>query len=420
MNYLFALLSRRFIFKSSKDGGKLRFTPMVILSTLGIALGMSIILLSAFIVRGFKQEMRDKLNGTTGNLQLLSALNSYSQFSYPFTVSDSSFVNISNLSKELGGFTTGFSTETGVIKADSSFVGIVFQGVDENFQASSFYNYDNPQSLVESFSSDEYPILSLSTNNIQKLNKSVGDTVQAFFYTTNGFKIRKFKLEDTFDTGFLDFDNNVGLTQINVVRGIQGWNNNQYGGIKIIAPKINDNNWLEDQFYPIVLDEIVAKGERISMLKAENINPVMFGWISLLDTNIAVIFGLLIFVAAMTMIAGLIVTILDKTQAISTLKAIGMPNKEIKKVFHRMGVRIILKGMFVGNILAIIISLLQAQFKIFKLDPSQYYMKYIPIDITLWNLIIPNLLAFILLSIIIYLPTTIISNISPAKGIRFE
>lgn len=416
MSYLTSLFSARFIRKTDGRG----ISSIAVLSAMGIALGLGVILLSGFIISGFKHELESKLTGVTGSVQILSSQNAYSQNTIPFQASPVALSSLSVKASELDGYATGFCTHTGIIKTDSSYVGIAFTGVDSLFVAESFYRYAHPKEVETALRSGGYPTLSLSSKTLAQLNKQPGDTVRAFFHTDMGFKVRPFRLLESFDTGLPDFDNSFGLTQIDVIRGILEWDRYSYGGLKIVASSAYTGTDVEAHVYNTVLEQIAQKGELISLLRAEDLNPVMFGWLQILDTNILIIFSLLIFVAATTMVSGIIVLILDKVQAISTLKAIGMRNRTLRKIFHTVGLRIILLGVLAGNIFALLLAFLQLRFSILKLDSTQYYMSYVPVEINWYNLILPNIISLLVLYLIVYLPTTIIINIKPSKGIRFD
>ncbi|MDO4790646.1 MAG: FtsX-like permease family protein [Porphyromonas sp.] len=416
MSYLTSLFSARFIQKADRRG----LSSIALLSAIGIALGLGVILLSGFIISGFKRELKSKLIGVTGSVQLLSAQNAYSQNTVPFKVPQDVFSMLSTKAADLDGYATGFCTHTGIIKTDSSYVGVAFMGVDRFFVSEPFYRYSRPRDVEKELRESEYPVLSLSSRTLAKLNKQEGDTIRAFFHTDMGFKVRPFRLLEGFDTGLPDFDGSFGLTQIDVIRGVLAWKQDSYGGIKIVASSAYNGSDVEAHVYDTALAQIAQKGESISLLRAEDLNPVMFGWLQILDTNILIIFSLLIFVAGTTMVSGIIVLILDKVQAISTLKAIGMKNRTLQKIFHTVGLRIILLGLLCGNIFALLLAFIQNRYTILTLDSTQYYMSYVPVEISWYNLILPNVISFVVLYLVVYLPTTIIINIKPSKGIRFD
>lgn len=422
---LIHLLASRFV-KKQNDQKQLfcSLSPIALLSSVGIALGLSLILLTGFVISGFKSEIKSKLLGLTGAAQIVSCNNAYGQTSDPIVMDSLTISQIQKaFNKYDGAYVSGSANVMGIVKTDDSFSGIIFQGVDSSFRAESFFQFYSPKDLQDSLTKSKVPYLVLSDKNLKKLKVKPNDRLEAFFYTPLGFKVRKFVILQSFNTGMPKIDDNVAFTQISTVRSILAWDDDHYGNIKILMhPDLLSEERLISTTQDLLLQTQAGNSsdQALCLMTARQMNPMMFGWMSLLDMNTFIIYALLIFVAAMTMISGIIVLILDKVQHISLLKALGMTNLSVRKVFNQIGLNIILLGIMVSNIIAISIALIQKSFHVIKLDPTQYYMNYVPIRITFANVIVPNLLSFVVLGIMIYIPTIISTRIAPAKGLRFE
>lgn len=391
------------------------------ISSIGIALGVVLILLSVFIVQGFKIEIREKINGFVGNLKIFHPDNAHNQYTTPLETPQDLLDDIKARLTSLDpkGIVYTFADQMGVIKTDSTYNGVVIHGVDSLYDMNFFEKY-LVRGECPSFKTDEESRILISSYLANYLGIDVGSTALTYFFDGERLRVRKFEVSGIYETGFRDYDEHIAIGNIRDIRSVLDWDDGTSGGIEI---KLSDDT-LTDRVYDMMYDtllERVNKGdERYTILTAREMNPAMYGWVDLLDTNVRLILILMISVAGMTMITGVIVIILERVRAISTLKALGQRNSSLRKVFHHVAVRILLKGLLWGNAVALLIAMGQSFFKIIKLDSSQYYIDYVPIHISAWAILLTNIITIIALYLVIFIPTMIISNIRPAEGVRFD
>ncbi len=420
MGYLHRFIADKFLRREDARGRK-RSLPVVRISSIGIGMGVTLILLSLFIVRGFKSEIRAKINGFVGNIKIFHPENAYGQYTLPIDIHPEL---LSALSRDIDSIPGTnhlytFADLMGVVKTDSLFKGVNIHGVDSLYDKAFLQQY-LLDGEVPSFSGEVQNELLLSAAIADYLSLDVDSTMLMYFFDGDRLKVRKFVVKGIYHTGFDDYDNNIVIGDIRCVRGVLGWEATRAGGLEAKLSDYRHTESLYDSFYDTLSARVTETDERYTMLTAQEMNPLMFGWIDLLDTNVALILALMIAVAAMTMITGVIVIILERVRTIATLKALGQRNSSLRKVFHHMALRVLLTGVLWGNMIALALAFIQAHFKLLRLDASQYYMEYVPISISLPTLIVTDLATILILYLIIFIPTAIISNIRPAEGVRFE
>lgn len=420
MGFLHRFIANRFLYREEADGGR-KTLSVVRISAIGIALGVMLILLSIFIVQGFKLEIRDRINGFVGHLKIFHPDNAHNQYTQPLVTPSTLLDEVREALTPIDpdGVVYTFADQMGVIKTDSTYSGVVIHGVDSLYDAAFFKKY-LLRGECPTFRSDEGSRILLSSYLANYLDVDVGQTVLTYFFDGERLKVRKFEIAGVYQTGFKDYDEHIAIGNIQDVRSVLDWDDEQSGGVEI---KLSDDRFTDrvyDSLYDLLLQRVNNGNERYTMLTARDMNPAMYGWVDLLDTNVRLILILMITVAAMTMITGVIVIILERVRAIATLKALGQRNRSLRQVFHHVAVRILLKGLLWGNAIALLVGVLQWYFKWIKLDAAQYYIDYVPIHISIWAILLTNLITIIALYLIIFVPTMIIANIRPAEGVRFD
>lgn len=420
MGFLHRFIANRFLYREGSDGGR-KSLPVVRISAIGIALGVVLILLSIFIVRGFKLEIRDRINGFVGHLKIFHPDNAHNQYTQPLLTPSALLGEMRAIVTPIDpkGVVYTFADQMGVIKTDSTYSGVIIHGVDSLYDAEFFKKY-LLRGECPTFGSDEGSRILISSHVANYLDVDVGQTVMTYFFDGERLKVRKFDIAGVYRTGFKDYDENIAIGNIRDVRSVLDWSEEQSGGVEVKLSDDRLSDSVYDNLYDLLLQRVNTSGERYTMLTARDMNPAMYGWVDLLDTNVRLILILMITVAAMTMITGVIVIILERVRAIATLKALGQRNHSLRQVFHHVAVRILLKGLLWGNAVALLIGALQSHFKLVKLDAAQYYIDYVPIHISIWAILLTNLITIVALYLIIFVPTMIIANIRPAEGVRFD
>lgn len=252
-----------------------------------------------------------------------------------------------------------------------------------------------------------------------RLNLKLGDSFITYFIQ-DPIKARKFCIAGIYQTNFEDYDKLFVLTDIGLVQKVSEWDKDQVSGVEIV---VKDYDRLADIKRDIFFDMAAYKdgdGNPLFTSSIEEMNPMIFSWLDLLDMNVVVIIILMLAVSGFTMISGLLILILERTNMIGILKALGARNYSIRKIFLYISSFLILKGMLWGNVIALGICIIQKVFGIIKLDPATYYVSEMPVYLNPLYIILVNLGALIISMLMMIGPSYLIARISPAKSIKFE
>lgn len=392
-------------------------SPAIKIAIAGIALGIIAMILSVCIVIGFKKGVTDKIVGFSSHIQIANFDNNTSYESHPVYVSDSLLNSLSE--RKYVKHAEVFSTKPGIIKTDEDFQGIVLKGVDKNYDWSFFKSNLVEGNILNVSDSTTQNEVIISKNIADKLNLKLGDSFITYFIQ-DPIKTRKFLITGIYSTHYNDYDKLFVITNTEVIQKINSWEQDQYSGIEVY---LDDFDKIEEVIPDLSFEMFTYQDRGGNTLMAKSItdmNPIIFNWLKLIDTNVWVIIFLMIAVSGVTMISGLLILILERTNMIGILKALGAKNYSIRKVFLYVSSFLILKGMLWGNIIGLGICLIQKQFGILKLDPSSYYISEVPIHINVFYIILINVGAFIISMFMMVGPSYLISRILPAKSIRFE
>ncbi len=411
MNY--ELFIARRIIASKKDKSSVS-SPIIKISILAIAIGIIVMLFSIATGVGLQKKIKEKISGFNGDVQITNydannskvTLNpvSLDQEFYP------EFKNVSNIKK-----IQPFATLAGIIRTPTDFEGIIFKGVDSKYDWSFFKEYLKTGKLPEIGDKVSSEVI-ISEITSQKLKLKTGDTFHMFFVKNDPNKApnsRKFKVSGIFNSGFNEIDEGFIVGDMRHIQKINKWKADEVGGFEVI---LNDFDKLQQTGFDIY-------NNIDSSLNATTISekyPGIFEWLALFDTNIIVIIGIMIIVAGINMITALLVLILERTQMIGILKALGNTNWSIRKIFLYNAAYLIGIGLFWGNLIGISLLLIQKHFGIIKLNPETYYVDKAPVYLNPEYIILLNLGTLILCLIMLLIPSYIVSKISPVKAIKFN
>lgn len=401
---------------AKKDGSKQVSTPAIKIAIAGVAIGLAAMILSISIVIGFKKEVRNKVVGFGSHIQIENYDNNTSYETFPILAEDS----LVNAIKQMPGIkhVERYTNREGIIKTDKDFQGVIFKGVADD------YNWDFfKQNLVEgniinlTDSSGNQVILSKVIAD--KLQLKVGDSFLAYFLQEN-IQARKFSIAGIYNTNFDDYDKLYVITNQTLLQQLNKWNEHQVSGLEIL---VDDYNKLDDIKSDVFLEMITYQDRDSNTLytrSIKDINPSIFSWLDLLDTNVVVIIILMFIVSCFTMVSGLLIIILERTSMIGILKAMGHSNQNIRKTFLYISVFLVLKGMLWGNTIALLVIGIQKALGIIKLDPNTYYVSEMPVTFNILYIILINVGTLLISVLMMVGPSYLIAKISPAKSIRFE
>lgn len=392
-------------------------SPAIKIAVAGIAIGLAAMILSVCIVVGFKKEVWGKVIGFGSHIQVTSFNNNLSYDSYPIHLTDTL---LSDLKKnpEIKHFES-YATKPGIIKTDEDFQGVVLKGVGEDYDWTFFRNNLLEGNVLSTSDTTTQNQVILSKYIADRLHLKLGDSFLTYF-VQEPIKVRKFTISGIYSTSFEDYDKLFMIVDLKTVQKLNSWNENQVSGLEII---VNDYSRLkevkEDLFYDLA-NSSDGDGNALYTRSVEEMNPMIFSWLSLLDMNVWVIIILMIAVSGFTMISGLLIIILERTNMIGILKALGARNTNIRKIFLYISSFLILKGMMWGNLIALSVCILQKVFGIIKLDPATYYVSEMPVYINPIYLILINIGVLAVSLFMMLGPSYLIARILPSKSIQFE
>ena len=408
------IAKRIFSDKSVKKGIS---QPIVSIAIVGIALGLAVMILSVAIVTAFKAEISNKVIGFGSHIQIVNYDTNISFETEPINKQQDFFNDVENL---IGIKTVQeFGMKAGIIKTKTDIQGIVLKGVGSNYDWSFFnQNLIEGETLQVNDSVTSNNIL-ISKHTAQILNLNVGDKIAAYFIQDPP-RMRAFKVSGIYETSLGEFDERFALVDIKHIQKLNNWSNNQISGFEITIDDFKDIDRLTQDVRDIVGFHFNPDGTKLKVLSIKEKYPQMFDWLNLTDMNVWIILILMISVAGFNMVSGLLILILERTNMIGILKAMGTRNWSIRKIFLYQSSFLISKGLLWGNIIGIVICFLQAKFQIVKLDPTSYYLDAVPINLKLWHLLALNSGTLAVTVVMLIIPSYIISKLSPEKTIRFN
>ena len=233
-------------------------------------------------------------------------------------------------------------------------------------------------------------------------------------------RFRKFKVAGVFETSLQEFDQTYAFVDIKHIQSLNNWKNDQISGYEMIIKDFRKLDQVTENIRDIVSSHIFEDGSRLQVTNIVEKYPQIFDWLNLQDLNILIIIILMLVVAGFNMISGLIITILERTNMIGILKAMGARNIFIRKVFIYHSGYLIIRGLLWGNILGLALCFLQMKFQLISLDPASYYLTTVPVNLNIFHLIIINAGTVITIFLFMLVPSRIVASISPARSIRFN
>ena len=415
MNISFFIAKR--IYSDKGDKRKVS-RPAIHIATAGVAIGLAVMILTVSVVLGFKHTIRDKVIGFGSHIQVENFLTMQSSDPYPICIDDS----VMKVIKGIEGVehVERFTLTQGILKTDQDFLGMSFKGIGPEYDLS-FIKSNLKSGSIPSFSdSANKGNLLISSATADKMNLKAGDKVFAYFISDNGVKVRRFTVSGIFQTNMNQFDNALCFTDLYTARKLNNWDGELCTGAEISVGDLQQINAVSLRIADKVNRTSDHEGNIFTSQTIYEAYPQIFSWLSLLDINVWIILALMICVAGFTMISGLLIIILERTQMIGVLKALGMKGSSVRHTFLWFAVFIIGKGMLIGDILAAAIILLQRHTGFISLDPTTYYVSEAPTEINIQAFLLINVVTLFISVLVLVGPSFLISHIHPAKSMRYE
>ena len=392
--------------------------PAIRIATIGVAIGLAVMIISVSVVLGFKHSIRDKVIGFGSDITVADFLTLQGSEQYPIQINDS----LIRALKSTPGIkhVQRYAYTQGILKTNDDFLGVLLKGVGPKFD-STFIHSNMIEGTLPKFSdSESHQKIVISKTIADKLNLKVGQRLFAYFINKQGVRTRKFTITGIYATNMKQFDSQICFTDLYTINKLNGWEPDQYSGAELQVNDFSQLNLITMQILNKVKNTVDHYGETYSAENITEMNPQIFSWLDLMDMNVWIILALMTAVAGVTMISGLLIIILEHTQMIGILKALGSRNRQIRHIFLWFSTFIIGKGLLLGNIIGLGCILLQKWLGLITLDPQTYYVSVVPVEINIPLIIALNLATLLICIIVLIAPSYLISHIHPAKSMHYE
>lgn len=385
--------------------------PIIRLSVFGVALGVVIMLIAIGITAGYKQVIEDKVVSMGQHIRISHYDRNYSFEQTPITLNDT-LLRIINSHPEVVEIQP-YATKVGIIKTADQVEGIVLKGVDQSFDGKQFFrNLLEGDTLKLNDSTADNHII-ISKRLADKLQIKVGDKVRTYF-VQDPPRQRSFTLSGIYETGLPEYDTKFAIVDLRHVQKLNDWDSMQVSGVEILTRDYQNIDKVGELLHHQI--DINLKAETI-----KQIYPEIFDWIALFNTNVSVLLIITTCVCMITMMSIFFIIVLEQTRLIGILKTLGMKTKHVVGTFLIVAGRTLLKGMLIGNAIAIGFGWLQQKTHLIKLNPDTYYVNFVPIKFHVGEILLLNAGVFAACMLVLVIPAWIISKkISPVNAVRFE
>ena len=401
----------------SREGEKEVSKPAVRIAMAGIAIGLAVMIVSVAVVIGFKHQVRDKVIGMGSDIVVSSIEGAQLYQMNPVVANDSLLSVIQNIPQV--SHVQRYATKPGMIMTADNFQGMIVKGVAQEYDwtyLKAHLQEGEIPALTDSVASNR---MLVSRSMADKLSLKVGDKLYTYYIEGN-VRARRLTVSGIFQTNFSAFDDYFLITDMYTVNRLNGWEPDQVGGVEVAVSDYHFLNSVNDDIRGHIQEQTDRYGAIYCSRTSEELYPQIFAWLDLLDTNVWVILILMTGVAGFTMISGLLIIILERTQMIGVLKALGADNASIRQIFLSFSVFLIGRGMCWGNVIGLSCCLIQYFFEPIKLDPATYYVNAVPVELHLGWIVLLNVCTLLVSVGMLVGPSYLISHIHPAKSIRFE
>ena len=401
----------------SEQGSRSVSRPAVLIAQIGVALGLAVMLVTIAVSFGFKHEVREKAVGFSSHIHISNYESGQSHEALSVAADSvllgrlAAIPSVEHVQR--------YAAKPGVFRTDNDFIGYILKGVGEDSDLSFYAQYLKEGVLPQFSDSVASGNILISRVIADKLQLNVGDKVDSYFLQGT-MRARRYTVAGIYETGFNEYDRLFVIADLKAVQALNRWEPDQVTGVEVALTdfsKVEDMNWE----LGTMLDRTEDKyGNQYLVQSVTDINPGLFAWLDVLDMNVWLILALMIGVAGFTMISGLLILIIERTQFIGILKALGASNASVRKAFLYLAMLIIGKGMLWGNIVGLGLCAVQKFTGLIPLDPANYYLDRVPIEFNWLFILAVNVVMFVLSVLILIVPSHLISRIYPTKAMRFE
>ncbi len=456
----FPLFIAKRIFSDQGDRRKVS-RPAIRIATIGVAIGLAVMIVTISVVLGFKHTIRDKVVGFGSHITIQNVQSAYDPQNNPVAIDGTFLERLEALSRV--NHAQRYNYAQGILKTDDDFLGVMFKGIgpeyDTQYLSQCVVEGELPQFCD---TATTYPLV-LSKTMADKLRLHAGDRVFAYFIGEDDVRARRFTVTGIYQTNMKRFDDAICLTDFYAAQRINGWVKNQCSGIELLTDMNADEAFFNHYFayrsdlflsylkpprpfkiikqiykdlilhhFPVLQFETNPEVRALLRHTPDNDGhfmasqtitesyPQVFSWLELLDINVWIILALMISLAGITMISGLLIIILERAKMIGILKALGARNSTIRYTFLWFAAFIIGRGLIIGNLLGIGIVVLQQQTGLITLDPQTYYVCEAPMELHFPLIILLNICTLFISVFVLVAPSYLVSRIRPAQSMRYE
>lgn len=400
-------IARRLFYADAQTNRSSR--PAVRVALAGIIIGVLVMIITVCIVVGFKRTITNQIAGFGAHLQIVNFDNNNTYEMLPISFSDSLLEAIQHTPHIQS--VTPFITKPGIAKTDSDFLGVVFKSIGDTV----FLHRNLRAGQLPHTPND----ILISERQASTLGLQPGDRLLSYF-VEDEVRVRRFTIAGVYATGFAEYDDLFIWCQTPMLTQLNGWDSTQLSGIQIAVDDVRRTDEVADQLYDVVYNHFDRDGNGYYLQTIRELNPAIFSWLDLLNMNVIVIIILMLCVSGFSIIAGLVILILDAIQLIGTLKALGADNTFVRRIFLTQASMLIFRGMLWGNILGLGLCALQYVTHLFPLDAANYYVDAVPVAFPWLGLLGLNVLFFAVSFLVLLLPAAIVAHIEPSKVMQFE
>lgn len=390
--------------------------PIVKIALIGIALGVCVMLLSVFVITGFKKEITDKLSGFYAHLTVTSYGDRNAVTGESIEVDTTLWEALKAVEEVKEQYV--YVTKPAILKSKKEIHGVLLNGVDSGYEGRFFRHHLKAGTFPDYRTRKASNDILISAGVAGFLDVGVGEKISAHF-VQDPPRLRSFTVRGIYDTGFKEYDDVFVVCDLRHLQKLNGWKEKEVSGIALELKDIKATAQVEEQ-----VAEMLYKTEEDSTFykinTLQDTAPQLFEWLELINMNVWIILILLVTVAGFNMVSGLLILILDRTSLIGLFKALGCKNVNLRRLFLYMALGLVGRGMLWGNGFAFLLGGIQYFFKVVRLDPAAYYMDTVPVSFHIGYILLLNAGVLVVSTLMLVVPTMLISRIKPIKAIRFE
>ncbi|NMB73341.1 MAG: ABC transporter permease [Bacteroidales bacterium] len=408
-------IARRLI--KDKESRKQLSRSIVRIAVIGIALGLAVMIVTVATVTAFKKEIRSKVIGFAAHIQIL---NFDSNLSYETKPINRNQPFLGELRKTPGiRHVEVFALKPGIIKTKTDIQGVVLKGVDHDYDWTFFRKYLKDGTIIQPGDSLPSGQILISGYIARMLRLKTGDPVLMYF-VQDPPRMRRFTIAGIYETGLEEFDKLYAVVDIRHIQKLNDWTPDQVSGFEIYIDRFDDINLMKHRVRDQIGYEVHDQEDNLKVVSITDKYPQIFDWLGLFDINVTIIIVLMLAVAGINMVSGLLILILERTNMIGILKALGTENIRIRRLFLYLSGVLIVRGLFWGNLIGLALCTAQYLGRFVRLDPSAYFLTYVPISFEWGYFFLLNIGTLIAILAMLLIPSMLIARISPDKTIRFN